>query len=438
MFGRIEKIPPRLMLVHPSNRGNTGINCHNAHKHGLRIHKAGADPSLLAHAVAIEIRPEGAPHGDKRKTLFEFNEGLVRASNNKLAPVSGLERFASLATGHTFAFCKAAEARCNTDYAEIADSAGRLDPGVLGNNSNMKTMMEEGWDVFVVPYWLEDDIKSWPHWCQSACNVPNTAKTIMSEVETMSSLVEDIMAMGDAPNWQAATESVASDDPSCSAYLSDVVQIVQRYGGDRKDGWQKIKFLATFARDYGTSVMLGQELTKAIATLEIPKSLEELPMCRIAFLATQLTSTGSKIKDGVGRLLSVTDVNSCKSKDNLIKFKAAEQVLMTAWNDIYVNKTICSELSDSQRAALFGMLCLRVILHVLKKQRWGADTTEYTGLEAIRQAFDAEAAKAGGATPAAASPAPAPAASSSNSSVAASAIRRFFSRSQGLLQKQRH
>ena len=428
MFGRMEKVPPKLMLVHPSNRGNTGLNCHNAHRNGLKIHKAGADLSLLSHACAIEIRPEGAPHAEKRKHLFEFNDALVRASNNKLAPVSGLERFASLATSHTFAFCKAAEARCSTDYAEIADSAGRLDPALLGNNNNMKTMMEEGWDVFVVPYWIEDDIKNWPHWCQSACNVTNAAKTVMSEVETMSSLVEDIMAMqGDVPNWQAAKESVESDDPSCSAYLADVVQIVQRYGGDKKDGWQKIKFLATFARDYGASVMLGQEFTKAVATLEIPKSLEELPMCRIAFLATQLTSTGCKIKDGIGRLVSVTDVNSCKSKDNLDKFKLAERVLMTAWNDTYVNKTICSELADSQRAALFGMMCLRVVLHVLKKQRWGADTTEYTGLEAIRQAFDAEAAKfSGSTTPAAASPAHAPAAASScNSSLAASAIRRF-------------
>jgi hypothetical protein len=99
------------ILVHPSNRGKTGLSHHNAHKNGLKIYNVGADLDLLKQACCQEMHPAGS---SKHEEQVLGNKKLVDASNRMLAPVTGEERFVSLGTGHTTAFCRAANAGCPT------------------------------------------------------------------------------------------------------------------------------------------------------------------------------------------------------------------------------------------------------------------------------------------------------------------------------------
>ena len=55
----VEDISPKLMLVHPDNRGKLGVNPFNSHRTGAYIRKVGADLALLTKSTAFELQPIG-------------------------------------------------------------------------------------------------------------------------------------------------------------------------------------------------------------------------------------------------------------------------------------------------------------------------------------------------------------------------------------------
>lgn len=61
-------------LVHPQNRGNLGLNPHNAHRNGAIIQKVGADLSQLSGATAFEVPVEQCA----REAAFHWNRQLVQ------------------------------------------------------------------------------------------------------------------------------------------------------------------------------------------------------------------------------------------------------------------------------------------------------------------------------------------------------------------------
>ena len=142
-------IPPVQMCVHPKNRGGFGLNQHNAHRNIANIHKVGADFDLLTQACCTEMHPVGSA---ERALEVAFNDKLCVASNNMLAPVSGIERFCSLSTGHFAAGCKAAIAGCSATIREISDSNGKINLGLLKSDTNMGQMLSLGLEFFVIPH----------------------------------------------------------------------------------------------------------------------------------------------------------------------------------------------------------------------------------------------------------------------------------------------
>ena len=74
----------------------------------------------------------------------------MRNSKGMLADVNGSERVLSVGTGHTAAFCRAANAGCKTNISSIKDNAGVIDLARLKRQPGFKQMLEIGWDWTVL------------------------------------------------------------------------------------------------------------------------------------------------------------------------------------------------------------------------------------------------------------------------------------------------
>ena len=70
-----QELGPEHFLVHPQNRGGTGINAFNCHSKGAVICNTGADLSQLAGAVAFEINPK------TKQDQVSFTAALAKESN---------------------------------------------------------------------------------------------------------------------------------------------------------------------------------------------------------------------------------------------------------------------------------------------------------------------------------------------------------------------
>lgn len=376
------------ILVHPSNRGKTGLSHHNAHKNGLKIYNVGADLDLLKQACCQEMHPAGS---SKHEEQVLGNKKLVDASNRMLAPVTGEERFVSLGTGHTTAFCRAANAGCPTPYKDIRDSNGNLNAAMLkASNQNLSKMLTDGWTWFVVPWWLEDEVPEWPHLAQKALNVHHSVVSSANEVEVAASIAQEISYQGDKVSWSDAIAATAASEPPCKDYIDTVGKYVKTFGGG--DNAPIISFLAGFGREYGVTLKLGEEFLVCLTELQMPGELRIYICMRAAFIATQLTSSGPKCKDGYGKLLTVADINALKSKENKSKVDEAEDVLLAAWKATRLMVS-AGEIDEAKGYGLFGRLCMRIVLLITHKRKWGLDTTEYPSVAAIKAKYEAEATK---------------------------------------------
>ena len=376
------------ILVHPNNRGKTGLSHHNAHKNGLKIYTVGADLDLLKQSCCQEMHPAGS---SKHEEQVQCNKKLVEGSNKMLAPVTGEERYLSLGTGHTTAFCRAVIAGCPTPYKDIRDANGNLNAAMLkASNQNLSKMLTDGWTWFVVPWWLEDEVPEWPHLAQKALNVHHSVVSSANEVEVAASIAQEIAYQGSNVNWSDALAATAASEPPCIDYINTVGKYVKTFGGGVDA--PIISFLAGFGRQYGVTLKLGEEFFVALTDLQFPSELKIYVFIRAAFVATQLTSSGPKAKDGFGKLLTVADVNALKNKDNKGKVDEAEDVLIAAWKSTRLMVTE-GHIDEAKSYGLFGRLCMRIVLLITQKRKWGLDTTEYPNIAAIKAKYDTEATK---------------------------------------------
>lgn len=107
---------PDAFLVHPSNRGGLMLNPFDVHDKGHTMLKVGVQLTKLNESVAFELSREAA----KRNHQLLKNKELVTASNSMLASLNGSERYLTVGTSHTVAFCRAVLAECKTSVSELS------------------------------------------------------------------------------------------------------------------------------------------------------------------------------------------------------------------------------------------------------------------------------------------------------------------------------
>jgi hypothetical protein len=371
-------IGPWLLLVHPENRNKLGVNPHNCHANGKKIHMTGADRALLVQACCVEMPPATS---ERYSTVIAFNKRLIETSNGFLAPVSETEKYLTLGTSHTGAFCKAAINACKSKYEDLADSNGNLDAqAIKAKNAEFRAMLEEGWSFFVAPYWIDDELPEWAPVAQRALNLHHAVNADANEIESACGLLE-VLENETEEAWAAAIESISASEPKCKPYLKSVAAFTKSVGKEL------VQCIAYVLKSVGATVHLGQDFTEALAGFECPKSLNPYPFMRTAYALAQLT--GDKVRDGVGRLLALSDISAMKSQHGILWLPSTEKQLAATWAK---TQKYASDGSVSQAAiqCAFARCAIRVVLHHRQKEKWGFDKTVYKTVGEILEKFDEE------------------------------------------------
>ena len=148
---------PDAFLVHPANRGGLMVNAFDVHRKGSTMLKIGVQLSKLNEAVAFGISFDPC----KRLTQFDLNKGLVESSQGMLAPVTGSERFLTVGSSHTVAFCRAVNSGCRTTIPELSSNGFLSLSHILHGKEEghpLKEMCIEGWKLLIIPSWVEDRV----------------------------------------------------------------------------------------------------------------------------------------------------------------------------------------------------------------------------------------------------------------------------------------
>ena len=214
-------VQPKDTLCHPSNRGGSLLNYTDVWAKGMRMVAIGVQPSLLQEGgVAFEMSTESA----QRQKQLQANQALVGGSNGCLASVSQVERFLTVATSHTAAFCKAVGEGCKSPDGIAVD---------LNADGALKKLVAEGWPMVVISEMVERKMPSLPAWLQMAMNSINMGFKQMNEIEA-ASLMAELMKHGST--LKDALAQVERSDPLCKTQLPAIAYYVSRYGGGDQQG----------------------------------------------------------------------------------------------------------------------------------------------------------------------------------------------------------
>ena len=301
------------VLVHPANRGGGMLGYHDVHVKGDHMLTAGCRLDKISDADAFELSRSAAT----RDLQISKNKKLVQGAAGCLAPVRGEETVLSVGCGHTAAFCRATNAGCKTPVKQLGLACGHLSlDTILADKANktshpFRSMCEKGWEWFVIDSDVELAYPELPSLWQSALNASHSVQGQPLEMETASFVAERLVHT----SVEEAKMAAAAGSPNCLSYLDAIVHLVINHGGGPPD-FAIIRYLDSFSKAYGKSIVLGEDFVRAVAYTTFSDDLSTIySLTRSGLLVTQLTS--EKIVDGVAKMLNRSDVDKLKHKDFL-------------------------------------------------------------------------------------------------------------------------
>ncbi|CAE6969732.1 unnamed protein product [Symbiodinium sp. CCMP2592] len=399
-------LEPSMLLVHQLNRSGLGVNGHNCHSKAAGILKAGFDKSYL-HSSCFQL----SENPDLRARQVAFNQKQVEQAGGLLAPVNGTERYLSVSSGHTTQFLKALWAGCRTSEGSLATN-GFLSKEVLcGKDPVLREVMLHGWSWVIVSWAVEECYPDLPKLAERALNSSNSAFQAQSERELALHIL-DLASGMQQPDFKALAAEACHAGP-----VKNYSSSIAKWLGSYSNKGDFAKFLGIFTKEFGDNYNVGEEFWVMAAG----NMFAEVPLLRLAMLATNFTAPKNKIQDGYARLLTRSDWDKLKGNKLQKQILDMDQKLFQAYQKV--------EASFSDLAAIraFGMRLIRCCMHVLQKEKMGRETKVFESMDEIFEAFEVQLGNINlaAAAPAAAAPAAAAAAQqtalSSSSSTAGGA-----------------
>ncbi|CAJ1445832.1 unnamed protein product [Effrenium voratum] len=361
-------LTPAVLGCHPQNRSSSMVNPYDCWHKGSKVLEAGIKASLLPpNSVAIEVG-----NGAKKAAQVEANKAMVASSQGLLAAWGGGERFLTCGCSHMVQWLRAVAAGIQSPQGATI---------VVQPGSPLHQLIDKGWEWTIIKAEVDDEYPNLPHWCQMSLNSVNSNSKPTTELEIMMNFMTLLKS---GLHHEAAMHQLLQADPGCKGYIKDIVAFAAKYTGGKD--FPLLLWLDLFAKKFGHSLMVGEEMMQQLTWFNF-KALSPLPFCRLALLATILTS--SKHSDGISRLVTKSDLDKMKGslQENAIKM---EDLLHEAWNKLQMD----TSLSTDTKTLLFGRLAVRLTLTLLGKQKHSREAP-FESFTQILQVFAQELASGG-------------------------------------------
>ena len=371
------KLPPRLVGVHPDNRGGFGVSGSEVHRLGSDIVGMGWSHAATAHAVCVE---DSADH----KTAT-FTTSLAQSSPG-LGVVDPEEiKYGSLSCSHTNQFLVAALCNVQSDYDSIT-VAGRIDKSKLSRDTKLKEALEEGimWLV------LSNSATSlYPNLCelvQAARNstgaIHHKENSVQILVKVQNLAVNMSKATGGTVDWNSVLRTVVQRSHASPEEAEPVLKFVQKYGGGDHGSFVK-DFEAFYKMHVPAGRIVPASTFESLASLKL--SAKELcPFFMTAVLKAQAACPKDKVsRNKVCNFISSSEISSLAGprKSSMLD---AEKVLQEC-------RTIVSANNVSQQvaAACLGRLDTFVVHLVLAKRNVTFKSVEEVGAAFVKDLMQA-------------------------------------------------
>ncbi|CAL1135362.1 unnamed protein product [Cladocopium goreaui] len=385
------KLAPAAFLCHPQNRGSSMVNAYNAHRKGHDILQAGVKAELLPpNSLALEV----ATDSKLKESQFKLNRKMVAGSNGLLAPIRGDERFLTLANSHFVQWARAMDNGCKGP-----------DGNILIVSSDMKPLLKEGWSWRIISGEAEKLWPQLPAFAAMAMNSHNTNQITSNGLECMMQLADLYQA---GMKMDEAILAVEHSSPSCKNYLKDVAYFCKMYcGGQNFPLLQCLDHFCRFVsgalcftlalqlagKSSGHFLLIGEEMMNHLAFYNFKIPGQSMALTRVALAACMLSSR--KHQDNISKLVYKSDFDKMKGKDTT---KKLDEILHTLWTEAQDQK---HEKSLAFNA--FGTACVRMVLHLLQKEKAAKQDT-FESFQEIVQKFQDDLSGGGVPAPPAAPP----------------------------------
>lgn len=232
-----------------------------------------------------------------------------------------------------------------------------------------------GWEWTIFDANLEFQFPGIAAWIQMTMNSTHSSLQQTTEMECLAQMAK-LVSLG---NSITQAQDIANlSQPKCGHYMNAMAKFLQMYGGGDQDGFPLIQFVSNFAKSFGQSVLVGEDMFTQITYWDFRQEGQLFPVLRIALLATSLT--GTKVSDGISKVLVKADLDKLKQSTMKPKvLQGEQQVLANSW--IWLSS---KALAPERQCQLFGRLCIRVVFHLLKKKKLCATENDvYEDLQSI-------------------------------------------------------
>ncbi|CAK0795804.1 unnamed protein product [Prorocentrum cordatum] len=273
---------PAKFFVHLGNRFGLGLSPRQAHRAGAKICGIGDGKAALTNAFAIEMQVEGP----MRQAAVDFNCSVIPRSNGTLAQPTGQEM-----------------------HLTVGNFSGTIDTQKLFKSKVFKSMIQDGWDWWIISATANRECPLRADLAQKALNANNRVAPLIGEAAAAQMMAGHLKGGDQADDnlEEMAQESVRSMGRPCSPYVDGVTKFVRIYAGGTGD--PHIQFIDKVAKKFHAT-----GFWKAVADTTFYDSSGKRPLIRNAMVLANRTSNTMEV--GIATLLSRSDAMKLASKAN--------------------------------------------------------------------------------------------------------------------------
>ena len=373
-----QQIHASLLVVHHQNRSGMMLNSFDCHKTGVAALKVGWQEAKLSESLCFEISADN----HKKETQLDAMRGLVVGAENRLAPVSGKERFRTVSSSHISQFAKAVHfGQCSSELPELKQFTVEA-LHMQFKDDEFARLVRHGWTWRVISSHVEDSCPWLPQLLQHSLNTDHGIGQTPTEIEVALNVAFHYKSLG---SLEQAVKMCSSSCPL--SYLQAIATFAKNFGGGQD--FPLLHFLQSVQKLLGASLFLGEEFMTCLSQLDFKCKSSTFPMLRCAAICANISSP--KSQDKVGKLLFVTDLQKLKS---LVKqgdkLATAEAMVKLCWEQVY---KIDPKFEDKEAVKILARLCIRTVLFLCNKQGKGKETRIFESLLEIKQTFEEEVGK---------------------------------------------